>query len=180
MNEEQLEQLVQRSGTDILRFCRITTGNREDGDELYQDTMLTLLEKLERLDEGQNVKSYAISIAMKLWKGKKRKLARRFSLVPQESLEALAEQGIQQGMADASPEDSVLRRDQVQLVRELVNQLPERYRLPIQLYYSAGLTVCAIAEVLKLPENTVKSRLHRGKKLICTKLEELDDDGTGI
>ena len=179
MNEEQLEQLVQRSGTDILRFCRITTGNREDGDELYQDTMLTLLEKLDRLDEGQNVKSYAISVAIKLWKGRRRKLARRLRLVPQESLDALMEQGIQAG-SEGSPEEMLLRQARVQHVRSLVGQLPEQYRLPIQLYYSAGLTVCAIAEVLKLPENTVKSRLHRGKKLIRTKLEELDDDGTGI
>ena len=179
MNEEQLEQLVQRSGTDILRFCRITTGNREDGDELYQDTMLTLLEKLDRLDEGQNVKSYAISVAIKLWKGRRRKLARRLRLVPQESLDALMEQRIHAG-SEGSPEEMLLRQARVQHVRSLVGQLPEQYRLPIQLYYSAGLTVCAIAEVLKLPENTVKSRLHRGKKLIRTKLEELDYDGTGI
>lgn len=179
MNEEQLEQLVQRSGADILRFCRITAGNREDGDELYQDTMLTLLEKLNRLNEGQNVKSYAISVAMKLWKGRNRKLARRFRLAPQESLDALMEQGFQTG-SQGSPEEMLLRQVQVQQVRRLVGQLPEQYRLPIQLYYSAGLTVCAIAEVLKIPENTVKSRLHRGKKLIRTKLEELDNDRTGI
>lgn len=179
MNEEQLEQLVQCSGADILRFCRITAGNREDGDELYQDTMLTLLEKLDRLDEGQNVKSYAISAAMKLWKGRNRKLARRFRLAPQESLDALMEQGFQTG-SQGSPEEMLLRQVQVQQVRRLVGQLPEQYRLPIQLYYSAGLTVCAIAEVLKIPENTVKSRLHRGKKLIRTKLEELDNDRTGI
>ena len=179
MNEEQLESLVRHSGADILRFCRITTGNREDGDELYQDTMLTLLEKLDRLDEGLNVKSYAISVALKLWKGRKRKLARRLRLAPQESLDALMDQGIQTGSV-VSPETMLLRQDQVQQVRELVNQLPEQYRIPIQLYYSAGLTVCAIAEILKLPENTVKSRLHRGKKRIRTKLEELDDDGTGI
>lgn len=179
MNEEQLEQLVQCSGADILRFCRITAGNREDGDELYQDTMLTLLEKLDRLDEGQNVKSYAISAAMKLWKGRNRKLARRFRLAPQESLDALMEQGFQTG-SQGLPEEMLLRQVQVQQVRRLVGQLPEQYRLPIQLYYSAGLTVCAIAEVLKIPENTVKSRLHRGKKLIRTKLEELDNDRTGI
>ena len=181
MNEEQLEQLVQRSGTDILRFCRITTGNREDGDELYQDTMLTLLEKLDRLDEGQNVKGYAISVAMRLWKGRKRKLARRLRLVPQESLDALTEQGCHHGIAGSgSPEEGLLRQAQVQLVRDLVGQLPEQYRLPIQLYYSAELTVCGIAQVLKLPENTVKSRLHRARKIIRTQLEEMGYERSGI
>ena len=69
---------------------------------------------------------------------------------------------------------------QIRTVRQLVQQLPEKYRLPIQLYYSAGLTVAAIAQVLKLPENTVKSRLHRGKKTIRTKLEEMEYEGSGI
>ena len=91
----------------------------------------------------------------------------------------MMEQGFQTG-SQGSPEEMLLRQVQVQQVRRLVGQLPEQYRLPIQLYYSAGLTVCAIAEVLKIPENTVKSRLHRGKKLIRTKLEELDNVRTGI
>ena len=60
-------------GRDILRFCRLTTGDRETGDELYQDTMLILLEKGARLDPVQNTKSYALSVAILLWKNKKRK-----------------------------------------------------------------------------------------------------------
>lgn len=175
MNEYQMEQMIHSFGKDILRFCRITAGNREDGDELYQDTMLTLLEKLDRLDECQNIKNYALSVALKLWKGKKRKFARRHRIVPQESLESLVEQGIQTGVdATGSPEDILLHQAQVLVVRRLVQQLPETYRLPIQLYYSAGLSVSAVAEVLKLPENTVKSRLHRGKKMIRTRLEAME------
>ena len=102
MNEQQMEQLVQCWGKDLLRFCRITTGNREDGDELYQDTMLMLLEKRDRLDVRQNAKAYAAGMALKLWKGRKRKFARRLRLVPQESLEDLSEQGIQPGTAPSA------------------------------------------------------------------------------
>ena len=179
MNELQMEQQIQCWGADLLRFCRITTGNREDGDELYQDTMLMLLEKRDRLDVRQNAKAYAAGMALKLWKGRKRKFARRLRLVPQESLEDLSEQGIQPGTAP-SAEEVLMGQEQVRAVRQMVQQLPEKYRLPIQLYYSAGLTVAAIAQVLKLPENTVKSRLHRAKKTIRTKLEEMEYEGSGI
>ena len=61
------------NGKDILRFCRMTCGDRESGDELYQDTMLKLLGKRQELDSGQNVRSYALSISILLWKNKKRK-----------------------------------------------------------------------------------------------------------
>lgn len=175
MNEQHMDQWIRSFGADLLRFCRITAGNREDGDELYQDTMLVLLEKLDSVNPEQNVKGYALSVALKLWKGRKRKYARRLRIVPQESLEGLMEQGIYPGIAGVdSPEDMLVRRTQLQLVRDLVQQLPEKYRMPIQLYYSAGLSVAAISEVLKLPENTVKSRLHRGKKTIRTQLEDME------
>lgn len=179
MNETQLSQVIDACGKDVLRFCRITAGSAEAGDDLYQDTMLTLLEKQERLIVGENIKSYAVSVALRLWKNRKRKESRRLHLVPQDSLEELTEFGSQPGTED-TPEASLLRKDCVYTMRKLVSQLPEKYRLPLHLYYSAGLSVRDIARVLKLPENTVKSRLYRGKQIIRDKLEELEYDGTGI
>ena len=180
MNETQLEQIVQIWGADILRFCRITAGSRDAGDELYQDTMLTLLEKQDTLDEARNIKSYAIAVSLRLWKNRTRKWMRRLRLVPQESLEELSEQGIHPGEDGASPEEFLMKKNQIETVRSLVEQLPEKYRLPIQMYYSAELPICAIAEILNLPENTVKSRLHRAKATIRKKLEEMEYDRTAI
>ena len=180
MNETQMEQIIQVWGKDILRFCRITAGSKDEGNELYQDTMLKLLEKQELLDDSQNIKSYALSVAIKLWKNKTRKFARRLRLVPQESLEEVTALGIHPAKAVSSPEELLMQKAQVRMVRRLVSELPEKYRLPIQLYYSAGLTVGAIAVMLNLPENTVKSRLHRARKIIRRKLEELEYDRTAI
>lgn len=39
MNNHEFELFVLKFGKDILRFCRMTTGDAEAGDELYQDTM---------------------------------------------------------------------------------------------------------------------------------------------
>lgn len=177
MNETQLEECIRAYGKDILRFCRITAGNTEDGDELYQDTMLLLLEKQEKLEPRQEVKGYALSIALKLWKNRRRKQFRRQRLVPQDSLEELAEQGRQLGGdINTSPEEAVLRDDLAQMVRRLVEQLPDKYRLPLQLFYSADLPIRSIATVLSLPENTVKSRLHRGKEMVYQELEAMGYD----
>lgn len=181
MDKSKAEQIAELCGRDVLRFCRITAGNTEEGDELYQDTMLILLEKQERLDLTQNVKSYAISVVLRLWKNRRRKFFRRLQMVPQVSLEDLAEEGIQFGTEETlSPEALLLHRDQVLRVRRLVERLPEKDRLPIQLYYSAGLTISAIAQVLNLPENTVKSRLRRAKEKIRRELEEQENEGSGV
>ena len=71
MNNDEFEQFVLKFGKDILRFCRMTAGDTENGDELYQDTMLKLLEKKKKLDFMQNTKSYALSTSIYLLNNKK-------------------------------------------------------------------------------------------------------------
>ena len=179
MEKERLAQIIAAYGQDILRFCRITAGSSTEGDELYQDTMLILWEKQMGLDGSQNVKGYALSVAVKLWKNRQRKAARRLRLVPQESLEELTQRGIQPGQT-ASLEDTLLQKSQAEILREMIRQLPEGYRLPLQLHYSADLPVKEIAKLMKLPESTVKTRLRRAKEQLRQKLEEMDYDRTAI
>ena len=77
MSDTEFELFVMNAGPDILRFCRIITNNKEQGDELYQDAMVLLLEKRASLKAEQNSKSYALSVAVLLWKNKKKKYANR-------------------------------------------------------------------------------------------------------
>lgn len=74
MSDTEFESFVMNAGPDILRFCRIITNNKEQGDELYQDAMVLLLEKRASLKAEQNSKSYALSVAVLLWKNKKKNM----------------------------------------------------------------------------------------------------------
>ena len=130
MSDTEFELFVMNAGPDILRFCRIITNNKEQGDELYQDAMVLLLEKRVSLKAEQNSKSYALSVAVLLWKNKK-----------------IAE------------------------VRNAVQMLPEKYRIPICLSYSAGLTMEEIATCMKVPVNTVKTRIRKAKSILKQELE---------
>ena len=93
MNHDEFERFVLKFGKDILRFCRMTAGDAEYGDELYQDTMLKLLEKKKRLDSVQNTKSYALSTSIYLWKNRKKKYANRMRLVPIDSMDEMSDEG---------------------------------------------------------------------------------------
>lgn len=93
MNKQEFEQFVIKDGKDILRFCRMNAGDTESGNELYQDTMLTLLEKRNKLSIERNIKSYALYTAILLWKNKKKKYAVRNRILPMSSLEEHVEQG---------------------------------------------------------------------------------------
>ncbi len=179
MNTYEFEQFVQNNGKDILRFCRMTCGDKESGDELYQDTMLKLLEKRRRLDFQQNVRSYALSISILLWKNKKKKYANRNRLIPMESIDHMETEGNPTiiDLTVISPESCIIQEYENNTVRQMVANLPEKYRMPIHLYYSANMSVQQIAEVLHIPEGTVKSRMNKARLLLKNKLEVLGYDG---
>ena len=94
MDKHEFEQFVTEHGKDILRFCRMNAGSTERGNELYQDTMVKLLEKQKKLDAAQNIKSYAMQTAILLWKNKKKKYAVRNRILPESSLEEYMEQAV--------------------------------------------------------------------------------------
>lgn len=179
MNHEEFERFVLWFGKDILRFCRMTAGDTEAGDELYQDTMLKLLEKQATLDLGQNTKSYALSIAIFLWKNRKKKYAVRQRLVPTKSIEEITDDAylVKEGELTETPEGIALKQDDTERIQGIVAALPEKYRLPIYLYYSADLKVSEIAKVLHETEGTVKSRMRKAKRILKEKLEALGYDG---
>ena len=73
MTDAEFDRMVRESGRDIYRFCQVETGDANQGDELYQETMLTLWERIKRLDVNDNIKSYALGVAIRIWKNQKRK-----------------------------------------------------------------------------------------------------------
>ena len=178
MNHMEFEQFVLDNGKDILRFCRMTCGNNESGDELYQDTMLKLLEKLSRLDFRQNVKSYALSISILLWKNKKKKYANRTRLVLTDSIDRMEAEG-DPVIADKpviSPENILLQEEEKAVVQKAVAHLQEKYMIPVLLYYSSDMSVQEIAEILHIPEGTVKSRMNKARQILKKELEALGYD----
>ena len=56
--------------------------------------------------------------------------------------------------------------------RELIQGVDEKYGMILTLYYADELTIREIAEVLRLNENTVKTRLVRGRELIRRRLSD--------
>jgi RNA polymerase sigma-70 factor (ECF subfamily) len=105
------------------------------------------------------MKSFLFSTASYLWKSRKRKFARRDRLVPVVPFDETVESSF-------DIEDSVLAKEEIGIVRKLVESLPEKFKLPIIMYYTVEMSVPEIAFALKLPVGTVKSRLHKARKLI--------------
>lgn len=178
MNNYEFEQFIQENGNDILSFCKMQTMNVEYGNELYQDTILKLMEKQENLDTSQNVKAYALSVAILLWKNKKKKYVKRNKIVSFLSLDDLMvnkSSGLEDVVAP-SPEGNLLKEEESKLIRSLVADLPEKLKIPILLYYSSNMKINEIAECMGESPNTIKTRLRKAKSIMKEKLEALGYD----
>lgn len=75
-----------------------------------------------------------------------------------------------------SPLDAVIAREEAQTIRQAVAALPDRYRLPVLLFYMEDLKIPEIAAVLQIPQGTVKSRLHKARKRLAQDLKEVLDE----
>ncbi|MDD6480876.1 MAG: RNA polymerase sigma factor [Lachnospiraceae bacterium] len=171
MTREAFEELVLSMGTDVYSFCLQLVRNKEDAEELYQETMLAALERHKKIDASGNPKSYLLGIVIGLWKNRRRKLARRGRICPQTALEEQLEE-VYPSDTGHSPEERIIRKESVDLVRKLTEELPEKYRIPVYLYYSRELSLEEIAAAMHIPKGTVKSRLYKARAILKSRLEE--------
>ena len=155
MTKSDLEQLIEKHGNDIYRFCFHLTGCRYDADDLYQDTLCKAYEirkRIEQTDDGPDllkVRNYCLGIAVRLYKNSYRKRTRQ----AEESLDD--EQNLQAK------------------VRNSIQALPLKQRTVIYLFYFADLPIKDISALLRIPAGTVKSRLNKAKSTLKNELEEI-------
>ena len=178
MTNTELEACIAEYGTAIYSFCRQLTQNTQEADDLYQDTFLKAMELSSKINQTQNPKSYLLSIALRLWKNKKRKYSWRMRIAPMHPLsESTGED--KETSPEFSPEDQLIKQEETTFVQQAVRRLPERLKMPVLLYYMEDLPVAEIASVLKIPAGTVKSRLYQARNLLKKELEVILDEKTG-
>ena len=179
MTNLELEQFITEYGREIYSFCVSLCGSRQEADDLYQDTFLTALEKIDRIDIAGNIRSYLLSVAVRLWKNRRRKRAWRRRIAQEQELNEQTADRITAGeMQDVSvlPEERILEEERLTAVRRAVSRLPDRLRVPVLLYYMEERQIMEISEILRLPEGTVKSRLHQARKRLERELESVLND----
>lgn len=138
------------------------TGSKDDAADLAQDTFFKVYRFRDRIDVTKNFKSWLYKIATNTaydWLEKKGK----FSQIP------LTDE-------DGETKETELpyyRIDEAMKVdiAEAVSKLKPEYQTVIHLYYSQGFGYEEIADIMKLPLGTVKTMLHRAKKVLAEKLK---------
>ena len=158
------DMLVENYKTPLYQFCRTLTYTKEDAEDLFQETFIKAFEQLDKIESSANPRNYLFAIASFQWKSIKRKAARRNRIAP---IQSFHNEDIEKIPMEKSEQEDEM------IVREVVLELPEKFKVSIVMHYHMELTTKEISEILKIPVGTVHSRLHKAKKMIRERLEEI-------
>ena len=154
LTEEQRTQVVSRWGDMVYRLALARTANVPDAEDVFQEVFLRYFRHEEKFHNDEYRKAWLIRCTVNRAKSLTASPWRK-RIVP---LETAEEVGVE---------------DDYHEVYSAVLSLPGKYRAVIHLHYFEGLSVAEIAQMLRVPEGTVKSQLSRGRALLRDMLEEV-------
>ena len=160
--------LVRRYQDTLFNFLYRMTGNREDAEDISQETFVRIYRALPRFRIGAPFKPWMYKIAVNL--AINHFNARKPSLALVEDFPSVSPFTSPELMAE-------LRETQHDLRRALL-ELPEPYRAILLLRHLNELSYQDIAATLDVPIGTAKVRLHRARKMLQEKLFRVQGEGS--
>lgn len=156
----------------ILRMC----GNRDDAEELCQETFVKALENLRGFRQASGLYTWLFRIATNLTISRRRRSGR----VKFHSLDAAGPgeefarpQDALPDRRENDPREMAARDDAGRQVLKALEELDEEFRVAVVLRDVEGMNYDQIAQVLEIPVGTVKSRLYRARSVLRRKLRDL-------
>ncbi len=152
-DEDAFEALLRRHGPMVWAVCRRVLRHTQDAEDAFQATFLVLIRKADAIRKRASLPSWLHGVAYRTSHKARVMKARR--LVHESQAVARTSTALAEDHSDLDFE---------------VNALPEKYRLPVLLCELQGRTRKEAAELLKIPEGTLSSRLAAARKTLAQRL----------
>jgi RNA polymerase sigma-70 factor (ECF subfamily) len=157
--EDAFAAMVGRQSRFVFRVAYAILRNPQDAEDVAQDTFL----RLYRTGAWRRMSDERAFLARTAWRLAVDRLPRTRPASPHPDL---PDRG-------ASPEHAAIASDSTAAIHRLVDALPEELRQPLALSAVDELSSREIAEVMGIPEGTVRTRLMRARRILKEKLSAL-------
>lgn len=146
---------------------RLCSGNRDEAEDLLQEATLAAWKGRETFRPGTHFKAWFFKILTNcLYKKLGRRQVETVS-VEDGAFPYLFAKATQQGASlDSDPEAVFLGKLDADAILKALESLPAEFKEVSNLYFTADMSYEEIADSLEIPVGTVRSRLHRGRKLL--------------
>lgn len=150
-------ELIRRYQAPVRSFLLKLSGHAEVADDIAQETFVRVLKYAKRYDPQFKMITWLLTIARRLWLNH---LRRKDNQTHNTSYEQMSE-------SSPGPAMKLQREDQLDHTRKMLSEamtkLTDPQRVALVLFHQQELPVGEVAKVMKMPEGTVKSHLHRAR-----------------
>ncbi len=153
----------------LYRLALRITLSHEEAEDIVQDTLIKVWNRRDEWQTLESIEAYSMTICRNL------------------ALDAIKKkdnnnESLEQGIAETSdqtsdPHELMIRKDRVEMVKQLVNRLPEKQRSCLQLRDFEGKTYKEIAGILAITEEQVKVNIFRARRSIKQQFDKADSYG---
>jgi RNA polymerase sigma factor (sigma-70 family) len=157
--DDAFAALVHHHGPMVLGVCRRMLPGVQDAEDAFQATFLVLARRAASIGRREQLASWLYGVAVRTAKEAKRTAARRL---------ARERQIMDASRVEFEPTED--RIDELAILDEELNRLPERYRVALVTCEIGGKSRREAAGLLGLPEGTLSAHLARGRKLLRERL----------
>jgi RNA polymerase sigma-70 factor, ECF subfamily len=162
---ETIEILVNQHAALVYRLAYAVLRNHHDAEDAAQECFLRVWKWRDRLHQVRNLKTWLARIAWTaaLDRRSSRPLFARAEDAAEDVLKSLPDGGL-------APDEQVAGEQLRQLLEQMIAGLPDDLRQPLELSTVQELNSAEIAEIMGIPENSVRTRLLRARRLLKGKL----------
>ncbi len=169
------ESFVNEHGQEVYNIAMVLTGDHHRASELSQQAFLKLYRSLRHYDSRRSLRNWLFTVLKNLYIDSWRKQKRRKTTSIDEPIKLGGGSSVpfQLESPNANPEELAGSNQVAKIVRQEISKLPSKYAMAVALCDLEGLTYEEISEVMECSIGTVRSRIHRGRKLLKEHLTPL-------
>ena len=161
--------IVRQHWRKVFNIAYKFVGRHDEAEDLTQDVFLKIFKALNTFDRRANFQTWLISVSRNLCIDHYRSVRKERETIDR----AVDASELSPASLDAGPMAALEQRDRVALLRQALASLPETLRTAVVMRDLQELSYSEIADRLRLPEGTVKSRINRGRTELAQHIKRL-------
>lgn len=172
-----LEALMRRHNRTLYRTARAILGDEAEAEDAVQEAYLSAYRNLDGFRGEAKLSTWLVRIAANEALMRRRRRARAAAVVPMDAVAAASHEWESTMSNEPGPEQDASRAQMRRILEARIDALPEGYRAVFMLRALEELSVEETAEVLQIPEATVRTRFFRARALLRESLARDVDRG---
>ncbi len=159
--DSEIERMIDLYGNDVLRTSYMYLKDFQKAEDAFQEVFCKVYKKYGSFRGDSSERTWIIRITINVCKD----LLRSFWLK-----RVLLTDKIGPDNQESDVESKIIKKDENRRLFEEVTSLPPKYKEVIILYYYHNFDTAELSKVLNIAEGTVRSRLHRGREMLKTRM----------